>query len=186
MNDEGELKTPPLCYMRTRVTTGAGLSMGCWRTLLLTALYLLFAGSFAFSLPTAEITATGTWSRTLSSADLSGGPGTDFPLQIDQGTPVATFVSFDELSGTSTWRCRLAMTTASWSPTVTLWVRRISNHTGVTGGTNWQQVTTTAAELFRATEDAANIQIEYRFDNLDVTAGPGVFTTTITWTTTFF
>jgi hypothetical protein len=164
----------------------AGLSMGCRRTLLLAALYLLFAVTFAFSFPTAEITATGSWTRTLSSADLTGGPGTDFPLQIDQGTPVSTLVTFNELSGNGTWRCRLVMTTASWSPTVTLWVRRISNHTGVTGGTSWQQVTTTATELFRATEDATDIQIEYRFDNLSVTAGPGDFTTTITWTTNFF
>jgi hypothetical protein len=59
-------------------------------------------------------------------------------------------------------------------------------HAGVTGGTTWQQVTTTATELFRATEDATDIQIEYRFDNLGVTAGPGIFTTTITWTTNWF
>jgi len=164
----------------------AALSMGCRRTVLLTALYFLFTATLACALGTAEMTATGSWSRTLTSADLSGGPGTDFPLQIDQGTPVSTLVTFNEISGTATWNCRLAMTTASWSPTVTLWARRISNHAGVTGGTNWQQVTTTATALFQATQDAANIQIEYRFDNLSVTAGPGNFTTTITWTTTWW
>jgi hypothetical protein len=98
----------------------AGPSMGCRRTLLLGAMYLLFGVTFASALGTAEITATGSWSRTLTSADLSGGPGTDFPLQIDQGTPVGTLVTFNELTGTATWRCRLAMTNTSWSPTVTL------------------------------------------------------------------
>lgn len=101
---------------------------------------------------------------TIDQTDIVGGAGGDVPATFE--SPDRTF-SIDSwgFNPPSNWHIDVSRVDVNWNADIHLYVRRTGPGTGatLTGGTTYQEVTTSAAPFFSASGgDCSNIPIRYQ------------------------
>jgi hypothetical protein len=131
-----------------------------------------------------NIAATGGWTRTIDSSDLSSGPGSDLNPSYESA---ANATSLD-LTSNSDYRVDVRRTDSAWSGAFTLYIQRtsdgIAGHTSstISGGTAYQSVSTSDGEFFIGYRDRIGVEVQYRVDGVSVSIGPDTYSSTITFT----
>lgn len=122
-----------------------------------------------------SIVETGSWSTTVDAQDLLSGAGSDL---ADTQTSTSNQVTLD-ISGTTgdtdNWSVNIRRTDTTWDSDFTVYVRRTGGGTGggtISGGTTFQAVTTTDAQLFTGAGDRSGIQLEFKVTGFSVSAIP--------------
>ncbi len=133
-----------------------------------------------------SIATSGSWSLTVDASDLSAGAGSDL---VNSQTSSSTQGSID-ISGTTgssdNWRVDVKRVDTTWDSDFTIYVRRTGDGTGdgsITGGTTFQEVTTTDASFFSGSGDRTGINVEFMIEGFSVSTIPvDVYDTAITYT----
>ena len=127
------------------------------------------------------IAVTGSWSVSVGLADLQGGPGTDFNNPYESPS---NQIDVDIWGGSfgKTWAVQVQRVDISWDTNLTLEAQAF--HAKISGGTPYQEITTTNQELFRSnnSKNAVNIDVQLRLSGVSLTIGTGTFTTTVYYT----
>ena len=132
---------------------------------------------------TADLTATGGWSRTITANDLTAGAGSDLASQQESSAGATTLTITS--TGGGAWRIKVRHTPSTWHSNFTLWVKRTSDGTGdgsISGGSGYIQVTAVDAELFSGTKDRSNISLQYKLTGLSKNVSPNSYLSSVVFT----
>lgn len=133
-----------------------------------------------------SIATTGSWSNTVDATDLVAGAGTDL---VSTQTSSSTQGSID-VTGTTgnsdNWRVDVKRVDTTWDSDFIIYVRRTSDGTGtgtISGGTTFQEVSTTDATFFSGSGDRTGVNVEFKIEGFSVTTIPvDTYSTAITYT----
>ncbi len=128
-----------------------------------------------------DIVATGGWTRTIDSADLTSGAGSDLTPSYESGADATDL----GVTAVGNYRVDVRRADATWHGDFTLSVRRTQDGSGsgsISGGTTYQTVTTSDAEFFTGNGDRTGIKVQYQVDGLSVDVAPDTYSSTVTFT----
>lgn len=147
---------------------------------------ILILIAWAFFLPRAEaleISASGGWSRTITSSDLTAGAGSDLKSTYESASNATTI----NILGV-TWQVAVRRVDTSWNSDFVLSVKRTSDGTGkgstISGGLSYVTVGTTDSAFFSGTKNKTGINLQYQLSGVSITIPPGNYSTSITFTIT--
>ncbi len=144
------------------------------------ALVYLLTPVLAFA---ADIVATGSWNRTIDASDLASGPGSDLNATCES-TSDATDLS---VTATADYRVDVRRGAGTWDAGLTLYARRTTAGAGsgsISGGTTYQEVTTSDLEFFTGDLDRTGIEVQYQVGGLSVDTNPDTYQTVVSYTVT--
>jgi hypothetical protein len=131
----------------------------------------------------------GDWTVTRGPLDLTGGAGTDLDPDEESASDLITINIVYFLGNYGYWRVDVQRTDTVWHTDLSLYIRRTTDGTAgsgsnpyITGGTNYQEITTVAQEFFNGHRARSNIDAQLRLDGMSVNLGQNTYTTTITYT----
>lgn len=152
-------------------------------------LFFLLGGLFFFAglsqLQAANISASGGWTLSLSSSNLTGGAGSDLTATYTS-TANATILNVAS-PGNGTWRVYINRNDSSWPADFLLYAQRTSTGTGsgtISGGTSYQQITTGQVSFFTGSKNRTGINIRYQLRGASIQVSPGTYNTTVVYTIT--
>ena len=126
------------------------------------------------------ITAIGNWSLTIDSGDLVGGAGTDLIETYESGAD-ETLIAISNMAGNEdNWRVDVRRTDTSWHGDLRLWVRRTGDGSGagsITGGTSYQEVSSTDGAFFSGAGDRSGIPIQLQLTGVSLQVPPESYST---------
>ncbi|MBN2415702.1 hypothetical protein JXO52_07660 [bacterium] len=134
----------------------------------------------------AEITVTGLWSLTLDNTNLQAGAGSDFVSTYESAVDQVDI----EISGRrfEYWQVDISITGgASWHDDLVLYARRTGDGQGagwISGGTAYQEVTTTSGPFFQGYKKLKDITIQYQLSGVSVVIPAGTYSTSVVYTVT--
>jgi hypothetical protein len=175
--------------MRALAVSG-GTSRGAIRFLAVLLFLLLSVSGFGLGATDITVTPDPLWAPTFNVANLSGAAGTDFasPLasasnQVNMNVGVRIFPSHPN------WILTVKKSDISWSPTLTLQIRRTGDGTGSgtidAGSLNvWRTISAVDTELCRGTQNRTNIPGQVQVLGLSVSLGVRTLSTTVIFTVT--
>lgn len=148
--------------------------------LILIMLFLLRINNSAI-----DITATGGWTRTITSSDLISGAGSNL-INSYQSSSNATIINIlNCINNNDRWRVDISRTDNIWNSNFILSVRRTSSGTGggaINGGTVYMQITTVSQRFFMGRGNRSNINVQYRLNGMSINVAPNIYSTTVTYT----
>lgn len=159
------------------------ISPNPFHTLLMVALVSLMANEVKCQL---SITATGSWSKTLTSADVPDA-GTDI---TGTHTSASNQVLIDvEWPQKSNYRYRVTVrkSDVSWNASLLLYVKRTGNGTGqrtISGGTSYILLSSTNQTFFTGNRDRFNVPIQFQITGVSVLIPAQTYSTTVIYTVT--
>jgi len=132
-----------------------------------------------------SITATGSWSRTISASDLTAGAGSDLISTYESASDA---ISIDIIASLK-YRVDVSKVDGNWHSNLQLFVKRTTSGTGgsgssVSGGTSYQQVTGIATSFFSGQRNRSNVKIQLKLTGASIQVPPAVYTTTVYYTVT--
>lgn len=135
------------------------------------------------------ITHTGSWTLSVSSANLSAGAGSDFSTPQDSADN-QILLTISGTTGNSPWYVTVYRVDSNWNPALTLRVIRTGDGTGtgsIAGGTEPGVVvpegSANALDFFNGRRPRSNVPVKLRIEGLSVTLGaPTTYTTTVYYT----
>lgn len=128
-----------------------------------------------------DIFATGGWSRTVDSSDLTSGAGSDLTSSYESAASATDL----DLTAAADYRVDVRRTDGTWDGDFTLYVKRTQAGSGagtISGGAAYQGVTTTDAEFFTGNGDRTGVKVQYQLDGMSVTVSPDTYSSTVTFT----
>jgi hypothetical protein len=138
---------------------------------------VLLAGSTAW---TADLTATGGWSRRITAGDLTAGAGSDLASQQESDAGATTLAIAS--TGGAAWQIKVRHSPSTWHSNFTLWVKRTSDGTGagsITGGSGYIEVTQVDTVLFSGTKDRSSISLQYKLTGLSKNVSPNSYLSSV-------
>lgn len=142
-----------------------------------TAAYLLIP-LLAFG---GDIVATGGWSLTVDSADLTAGAGSDLTATYESAASATDLA----ITATADYRVDIRRTDGNWDGDFTLSAKRTQDGSGsgsISGGTTYLSITTTDEEFFTGNSDRTGVKVQYQLEGLSVTIAPDTYSSTVTYT----
>jgi len=136
--------------------------------------FILFFILSVFSAEAINITAAGSWHRTISKVDLQSEAGSGLNSTYES-IPDATVLNIE--AGKKTQWAVYVRTAPSWVNDITLYVRRISDGKGggtVEGGTSYVSVGPTDVQLFRGTGARNGINLQYKASGFSIQTPVGL------------
>lgn len=130
------------------------------------------------------------WSLTIDSSNLQGGPGTDLISTYESNTNQVLVQIQKGGGGWFTnwyWRVDVCKSDLNWPSEFYLDVRRSSNGIGfgsITGGTNYQEVTDTDQLFFTGSRNRILIGLQFRLRGVSLQVVPDTYITTVIYTLT--
>ena len=114
----------------------------------------------------------------IDDTNLTGGAGTGFD---DWYESAASAKTVSVLFPSGNWRVDVSRSDIAWDSDLQVYVRRTGG--SVTGGSNYQQITTTATTFFSGT-GWAFVPVQYRISGNFIALGvsPGLYRTVVTYT----
>jgi hypothetical protein len=130
----------------------------------------------------ANITISGSWSRTIGSGDLQGGAGSNLnPTYASSSNQVYMSVT----TTLTNWRVDILRIDSSWNSNFVLSIRRTGNGMGsgtVSGGTNYQTILTTSQTLVTGSGNLYLIALQEQLGGVSVSIPVATYSTTIQYT----
>ncbi|MEN3370008.1 MAG: hypothetical protein V7609_2151 [Verrucomicrobiota bacterium] len=131
----------------------------CCRPVL--ALLLLLDASQA-----ADLSSIGSWSESLTAANLVSGAGSDLQNQIESVSGV-TALTISNAPGP--WSVRARLSSSQWNSNFTLFVRRSSAGSGsgtISGAEGYIEITGSDSEIFSGSENRGSISLQFKLTGL--------------------
>lgn len=131
-----------------------------------------------------DITAVGSWSLSIDSADLVAGAGSDLKSDYES-TVDAVSINISATTGASdSWRIDIKKVDTNWQGNLILYLKRTSNGTGgsVSGGTAYQEVTDTSTSFFSGFDDVSGIKAQLKLSGTSIQIPMDTYTTTVYYT----
>jgi len=131
-----------------------------------------------------DITVVGSWSLSITSADLVAGAGSDLKSDYESATD-AVSISISATAGASdSWRVDVKKVDTNWQGNLILYIKRTSNGTGgsVSGGTAYQEVTDINTFFFSGSDDASGIKAQLKLSGVSIQVPIDTYTTTVYYT----
>lgn len=150
------------------------------KLLILSATFLFIFISLAWG---GRISVTGSWSESIDSANLQGGPGTDLTSTYQSATNQVTIDI--HVLGVRAYRVDIKKVDSTWHTNLHVWVQRTGNGIGpktISGGTTYQEVTDTYQSFFSGTGDRSKVPIQLRFTGVSLLISPDNYSTTVYYT----
>jgi hypothetical protein len=158
------------------------VKIGIFLSLSAIAPFLAFSGVSSAAI---SISAIGTWSETVSDADLAGGPGSDLVGTYESAADQVSMDISGATDDSDTWRVDLKKTDTAWHSNLHLYLKRTSGGSGsgsVSGGQSYLEATDTYAEFFNGSGSRAGINIQLRITGVAVGIPADAYSTTIYYT----
>ena len=152
------------------------------RLILATSVMLLFTFTGGRPLDAITITVQGSWSKTIGSADLIAGAGSDLTSTYESSSNQGV-ITIGSTAGS--WRVDVKKLDTVWDSDLHLHVRRTSDGTGpgsISGGTSYVEITGVDTTLFSGDDDRSDVDQQLRISGVSVSLGVSNFSTTITYT----
>lgn len=131
-----------------------------------------------------DITAVGSWSLSITSADLAAGAGSDLKSDYESAAD-AVSISISATAGASdSWRIDVKKVDTNWQGNLILYIKRTSNGTGgsVSGGTAYQEVTDINTSFFSGSDDVSGVKAQLKLSGVSVQIPIDTYTTTVYYT----
>ena len=134
----------------------------------------------------ASVTVTGSWALNISVADLLGGPGS--PLNNSYESLVDQIIIDIDGKKVNGWILYVRRSDITWNSDFRLNIKRTSNGSAgggtVTGGTTYQEITTTDAEFFQGDKKLKGIENQLQLQLLSGVVDSDTYQTTVIYTVT--
>jgi hypothetical protein len=132
-----------------------------------------------------DITATGSWNRTIDTSDLASGAGSDL-IGIYESTVNATVLTvFNTTGNTDNWRIDVRRSDSTWHGDFILYIQRTSDGTGggsITGGLSYIAIGTTDSQFFSGAGDRSSVNLQYKLTGMSISIPPNTYSTTVVFT----
>lgn len=131
------------------------------------------------------ISVSGAWDLTLSASNLVSGAGSNLTDTYTSATDAA-YIDISVFPYVWNWQVSVNMTVTRWNSNLQLWARRSGNGStwfgSITGGTAYQQVTTTAQPFFTGFLNRSNVPIQYQIRNVTALIPAATYTVSVVYT----
>jgi hypothetical protein len=132
-----------------------------------------------------DITATGNWSGTIDSGDLTGGPGTDLNPTYTSGSSQVSITISNTGDDWDFWRVDVRKSDTNWHGDLQISVRRTSSGTGggaISGGTSYQAAGDVDAQFFTGRGDRSDVNVKLQLSGVSVQVPPDTYATSVVFT----
>jgi len=132
-----------------------------------------------------DLTAAGSWSRTITASDLQAGAGSNLVATYASGASQVSLTLTGTTGADDNWRIDVRRADDLWHNDFSLSVRRTGDGTGpgtIIGGDVYQAITLTDASFFSGAGDRAGVTLQLQLSGLSVSVPPATYLTTITYT----
>jgi hypothetical protein len=139
---------------------------------------------FAGKTEAIDITAVGSWSLSIDSADLVAGAGSDLKSDYESVAD-AVSISISATAGASdSWRVDVKKVDTDWQGNLILYIKRTSDGTGgsVSGGTAYQEVTDVDTSFFSGSDDVSGVKAQLKLSGVSIQVPIDTYTTTVYYT----
>ena len=158
------------------------VKIGIFLSLSAIAVSLAFWGAASAAI---SISAIGTWSETVSDADLAGGPGSDLVGTYESAADQVSIDISGSAGDSDTWRVDLRKADTSWHSDLHLYLKRTSGGTGsgsISGGQSYLEAGDTYAEFMSGSGDRTGIHMQLRITGVSVSVPADAYSTTVYYT----
>ena len=133
----------------------------------------------------AQLTASGTWTRTFTASDLQAGAGSNLAGTF-YSVSNETLLDVSNASGQS-WQIEVRRQDVSWNSSMKIFVRRTGNGTpesgaSVSGGQDYMEVTETGSVFFTGSGNISSIPVEYKSEGVSISIPPSNYQTGVAFT----
>ena len=145
--------------------------MTCWWT---RRAALVAALSLSAPAEAIDVATSGAWSITVDATDLVSGAGSDLVASYESASSEVTIDLTNTADSGDAWRVDVKMT-GSWHADLHLWVRRTGGGSGpgtISGGTTYQEITSTYAASFSGTGDRTGVPLQFKVTGVSVGVDP--------------
>jgi hypothetical protein len=143
------------------------------------------AAAFPASAVAFDVATTGSWTLNITAADLRSGAGSDLTDTYDSGAGAVTLDVTGAAGSGDPWRVEVRRSDVVWPASVHLWVRRAGAGTGagaVSGGSSFQEITSSDTVFFSGTGDRASIPLELRVTGVSLRVTSDTYAASVTYT----
>lgn len=154
------------------------------KRLLYFLILFIFFLIFALESEAISIDVSGSWGLTISANDLISGPCSGLQSDYESSTNAVT-IDVSYASYNRTWRVSVRKIDQSWPNDFILFTRRTSYSYGVTGGTNYQEITNSNRTFISSNRDRINVSglaVQFQLSGVSINIPPGTYITTIYYT----
>lgn len=129
-----------------------------------------------------DITASGGWSETIDSSDLTAGAGSNLNSIYESTGNASTIGISGCVDNNDNWRVDVRRVDGTWHNNFVFSVKRTTDGSGggsVSGGLSYITVGTTDSEFFSGTGDRSGMNLQYRLSGVSITVSPDNYSTQI-------
>jgi len=160
-------------------------------TKIIIASIILFLGVFVIKTVIAGILIIGSWSLSISSADLIAGAGSDINNSFVSISNQVMIDITDVNSIENNWRIDIHKTDVIWDTNIQLFIARTGEGSGqknstILGGLTYQNITDREQLFFAGRGQRSGVPIQLKFEGLTIGLPNGSFSTTVVYTITEF
>ena len=132
-----------------------------------------------------DITATGSWSRTIDASDLVSGAGSDLVGIYESAVNATVLTILNTTGNTDNWRIDVRRSDSTWHGNFNLYIQRTSDGTGggsISGGLSYIAIGTTDSQFFSGAGDRSSVNLQYKLTGMSVSIPPNTYSTTVVFT----
>ena len=132
-----------------------------------------------------DITATGSWSRTIDASDLASGAGSDLVGIYESAVNATVLTLLNTTGNTDNWRIDVRRSDSTWHGDFILYIQRTSDGTGggsISGGLSYTAIGTTDSQFFSGAGDRSSVNLQYKLTGMSVSIPPNTYSTTVVFT----
>ena len=150
------------------------------------AIVILIFGFIFFASKTEaiDITAVGSWSRSITSDDLVAGAGSELKGDYESAVDAVSIDISATAGASDSWRVDVKKVDTNWQGNLILYIKRTSNGTGgsISGGTAYQEVTDSNTSFFSGSDDVSGVKAQLKLSGVSVQIPIDIYTTTVYYT----
>ena len=131
-----------------------------------------------------DIAAVGSWSLSVTSADLVAGAGSDLKSDYESAVD-AVSISISATAGAlDSWRVDVKKVDTNWQGNLILYIKRTSDGTGgsISGGTAYQEVTDINTSFFSGSDDVSGVKAQLKLSGVSIQIPIDTYTTIVYYT----
>lgn len=152
---------------------------------------LLFLGIFVIKTVFAGLLIIGSWSLSISSADLIAGAGSDINNHFVSISNQVMIDITDVYTIENNWRIDVHKTDVIWDTNIQLFIARTGEGSGekkskILGGLTYQNITDVEQLFFAGTGQRIGVPIQLKLEGLTIRLPLGSYATTVVYTITEF
>jgi len=131
-----------------------------------------------------NLTAVGSWSRSITSDDLAAGAGSELKGDYESAVDAVSIDISATAGASDSWRIDVKKVDANWHGDFILYIKRTSNGTGgsISGGIVYQEVTNNSTSFFSGSDDVSGIKAQLKLSGVLIQIPVDTYTTTVYYT----